>query len=203
MVSPAVIDQLDPDSLHLGGRNTDITTLFADIKSFMAFSGSTEPELLMRVLNRYMAVAAEAVLDEEGTIDKYQGDAIMAWFNAPIAQPDHTLRAARAALALVRGVSKVHGDMAPEFQLSFRVGIHFGEALVGLVGTEQRVDYTAIGESVNIAKRLQENAEEGQILISKAVADRIEKQIELKSIPPIQIEGRDEPFAVFELVGMR
>jgi len=203
MVSPAVIDQLDPDSLQLGGRNTDITTLFADIKSFTAFSGSTEPEVLMRVLNQYMAVAAEAVLDEEGTIDKYQGDAIMAWFNAPIAQPDHTLRAARAALALVQGVSKVHGDMPPEFQLTFRVGIHFGEALVGLVGTEQRLDYTAIGESVNIAKRLQENAVEGQILISKAVADRIKKQIELRSVQPIQIEGREQPLEVFELVGLR
>jgi PAS domain S-box-containing protein len=203
MVSPAVIDQLDPDGLQLGGRNADITTLFADMQSFTAFSGSTEPEVLMRVLNEYMAVAAEAVLDEEGTIDKYQGDGFMAWFNAPIEQPDHTLRAARAALALVQGVSKVHGDMPEEFRLSFRVGIHFGEALLGLVGTEQRVDYTAIGESVNIAKRLQENAVEGQVLISKAVADRIKKQTEVKSASPIQIEGRDEPLEVFELVGLR
>jgi PAS domain S-box-containing protein len=203
MVSPAVIDQLDPDGLQLGGRNADITTLFADMQSFTAFSGSTEPEVLMRVLNEYMAVAAEAVLDEEGTIDKYQGDGFMAWFNAPIEQPDHTLRAARAALALVRGVSKVHGDMPKEFRLSFRVGIHFGEALLGLVGTEQRVDYTAIGESVNIAKRLQENAIKGQVLISKAVADRIKKQTELKSASPIQIEGRDKPLEVFELVGLR
>ncbi len=203
MVSPAVIDQLDPDGLQLGGRNAHITTLFADMQSFTAFSGSTEPEVLMRVLNEYMAVAAEAVLDEEGTIDKYQGDGFMAWFNAPIEQPDHTLRAARAALALVRGVSKVHGDMPEEFRLSFRVGIHFGEALLGLLGTEQRVDYTAIGESVNIAKRLQENAVEGQVLISKAVADRIKKQTELKPVSPIQIAGRDKPLEVFELVGMR
>ena len=83
------------------------------------------------------------------------------------------------------------------------MGIHFGEALVGLIGTEQRVDYTAIGESVNIAKRLQENAVEGQILISNAVADRIEKQFKFSPISPLQIEGRDEPLEVFELVGLR
>jgi len=203
MVSPAVIDQLDPDSLQLGGHNADITTLFADIHGFVAFSGSTEPETLMRVLNRYMAIAAEAVLNEEGTIDKFHGDAIMAWFNAPIAQPDHTLRAARAALALIQAVSEVHKDMPPEFQLSFRVGIHFGEALLGLVGTERRLDYTAIGDSVNIAKRLQESAAEGQILISKAVADRIMDQIRIKKISPVQVKGKEHPIEVCELVGMR
>jgi adenylate cyclase len=203
MVSPAVIDQLDPDSVQLGGDIVDITTLFADIQSYTAFSGATEPQTLMRVLNRYMAVAAEAVLKEEGTIDKFQGDAIMAWFNAPIAQPDHTLRAARAALALVKHVSQVHGDMPPEFRLSFRVGIHFGEALLGLVGTEQRLDYTAIGDSVNIAKRLQESASEGQILISEAVAYRIMDQIMVKPVSPINMEGKAYPIRAYELIGLR
>jgi PAS domain S-box-containing protein len=203
MVSPAVIDQLDPDSVQLGGDIVDITTLFADIQSYTAFSGATEPQTLMRVLNRYMAVAAEAVLKEEGTIDKFQGDAIMAWFNAPIAQPDHTLRAARAALALVKNVSKVHGDMPAEFRLSFRVGIHFGEALLGLVGTEQRLDYTAIGDSVNIAKRLQESASEGQILISEAVAYRIMDQIMVKPVSPISMEGKAYPIRAYELIGLR
>ncbi|MGD8812846.1 MAG: adenylate/guanylate cyclase domain-containing protein [Anaerolineales bacterium] len=203
MVSPVVIEQLDPDSLKLGGHIADITTLFADIRHFTAFSGSTEPETLMRVLNRYMAVAAESVLKEDGTIDKYQGDAIMAWFNAPIPQPDHTLRAARAALAMIEAVSEAHREMPEAFRLSFRVGIHFGEALLGLVGTEQRLDYTAIGASVNIAKRLQENAAEGQILISEAAVQRIRERIQTKPASPITVEGREKPVEVFELIGLR
>jgi adenylate cyclase len=203
MVSPAVIDQLDPDGLQLGGHIADITTLFADIRHFTRFSGSTEPEMLMKVLNRYMAVAAEAVLSEDGTIDKFEGDAIMAWFNAPIPQPDHTLRAARAALALIQAVSDIHEEMPEPFRLLFRVGIHVGEALLGLVGTEQRLDYTAIGDSVNIAKRLQEHASEGQILISKAVKKQINHQIKTKPASPITVEGKEKPVEVFELIGLR
>ncbi len=202
MVSPAVIDQLDPDGVQLGGHIADITTLFADIRHFTRFSRSTKPEMLMKVLNRYMAVAAQSVLNEEGTIDKFDGDAIMAWFNAPIPQPDHTLRAARAALALIQAVSEVHEEMPEAFRLSFRVGIHIGEALLGLVGTEQRLDYTAIGDSVNIAKRLQEHASEGQILISKAVRDRIKDKIKTKPASPIPMEGKEKPVKVFELVGL-
>jgi adenylate cyclase len=98
MVSPAVIRQLDPDSLSLVGKRTDITVLFADIRGFTSFSEMQSPENLVAILNRYLAAAAEAVLDQEGTVDKFLGDAVMAWFNAPIPQPDHTLRAVRACL---------------------------------------------------------------------------------------------------------
>ena len=98
MVSPKVIEQLDPDQISLGGHRGQITTLFADIRGFTSFSEKRSPEELVAVLNQYMKTAADAVLAEEGTIDKFMGDAIMAWFNAPIAQPDHTLRAVKAAL---------------------------------------------------------------------------------------------------------
>ncbi len=100
MVSPAVIGQLDPNKLQLGGRRTEITTLFADIRGFTTFSEKQSPETLVSILNRYLAAMAEAVLAQEGTVDKFMGDAIMAWFNAPIPQPDHTLRAVKAALAM-------------------------------------------------------------------------------------------------------
>ena len=100
MVSPAVINQLDPDSLQLGGRLSVITTLFADIRGYTSFSEVTDPETLVTVLNRYLAAAANSILHEDGTIDKFLGDEVMAWFNAPIPQADHTLRAIRAALTM-------------------------------------------------------------------------------------------------------
>ena len=103
MVSPAVISQLDPDQLQLGGKRLEITTLFADIRGFTSFSEKVSAEQLVNVLNRYLAAAADAVLANEGTIDKFLGDAVMAWFNAPIPQPDHTLRAVKAALG-IRGI---------------------------------------------------------------------------------------------------
>lgn len=201
MVSPAVIEQLDPDSLHLGGRRTDITTLFADIRGFTSFSETNSPEILMRVLNLYLAAAAEAVLHEGGTVEKFQGDAIMAWFNAPVPQADHSLRAIRAALGIREAVRELHGRLPSQFRLSFGIGIHYGEALLGLVGTERRLDYTAVGDSVNTAERLEEAAGAGQILISRAVADRVRGHVDLRALPAILLTGKRQPVDVFELIG--
>ncbi len=202
MVSPAVIEQLDPDSLQLGGKRWEITTFFADIRGFTSFSETTDPESLVTVLNQFLAAAAEAILGEAGTIDKFLGDAVMAWFNAPIPQSDHTLRAVRAALALKAAVETLHQELPSEFHLSFGVGIHAGEALLGLVGTHQRLEYTAIGDSVNTAKRLQENAEEGQILISQEAAESIRDLIQVTEVSPVTAEGKDQPIEVYEVLGL-
>lgn len=202
MVSPAVIDQLDPDALQLGGHRAQITTLFADIRGFTAFSEKEKPETLMAVLNRYLAAAAEAILREEGTIDKFLGDAVMAWFNAPMPQKDHTLRAVRSAIALKSSVEALHRELSEDGRLAFGIGIHAGEALLGLVGTQQRVEYTAIGDCVNTAKRLQENAAAGQILISRETAKAILKSIEVVELPPIVAEGKEKPIEVYEIVGV-
>ena len=202
MVSPAVIDQLDPDSLQLGGDRKRISTLFADIRGYTSFSESIDPEMLVSVLNKYLAIAAEAVLKEEGTIDKFQGDAIMAWFNAPIPQSEHELRAARAAMMIQRRVLTLHQEMPENFQLQFGIGIHVGEALLGLIGTQQRLDYTAIGDSVNTAKRLQENAKPGQILISTQVAEAIKGEVAVHPIPPLKVQGKEKSLELFEIIGM-
>ena len=114
MVSPAVIEQLDPNSLQLGGKRTDITALFADIRGFTTFSESQEPEQLVKILNRYLAAMADAVLAQEGTIDKFMGDAIMAWFNAPIPQPDHTLRAVKTALIIRESIENLYKELPAE-----------------------------------------------------------------------------------------
>jgi PAS domain S-box-containing protein len=202
MVSPAVIDQLDPDSLQLGGRRIDTTTLFADIRGYTSFSEKIDPESLFNVLNRYLGLAADAILLETGTIDKFMGDAVMAWFNAPIPQPDHVLRAVRAALAIQEQVVDLHREFEEEFRLHFGIGIHLGEALLGLVGTQKRLEYTAIGDSVNIAKRLQENAQPGQILISRKAIEPFHEQVRLRSLAPMEVAGKTRSLDVFEVLGM-
>jgi adenylate cyclase len=203
MVSPAVIEQLNPDSLQLGGRRIETTTLFADIRGYTSFSETVDPESLFNVLNRYLALAADAILVESGTIDKFMGDAVMAWFNAPIPQPDHVLRAVRAALAIQKGVTELHKGFDEAFQLQYGIGIHMGEVLLGLIGTQKRLEYTAIGDSVNIAKRLQENAKPGQILISQEAIASLKGEVVLRSLAPMALAGKTQPLEVFEVLGMK
>jgi len=203
MVSPAVIAQLDPNQLQLGGKRAQITTLFADIRGFTSFSESLNPEELFNVLNRYLAAAADAVLAQEGTVDKFMGDAVMAWFNAPIPQEDHALRAVRAALGIRDRIRALHASLPPEYHLAFGVGVHYGEALLGLVGTEKRLDYTAIGDSVNTAKRIQENSAANQILISHEVYAQAAPYVEAREAPPVHAKGKSHPLRVYEVLGLR
>jgi adenylate cyclase len=203
MVSPQVIDQLDPEALHSGGKRTTVTVLFADIRGFTHFSEGLDPEQLVSVLNRYLAAAAEAILEEEGTIDKFMGDAVMAWFNAPIPQPDHTLRAVRAALRLRGRIRRLAETLPPALQLHFGVGIHVGEAVLGLIGTEKRLEYTAIGDSVNTAKRIQENAAADQILLSEAAYRAVADRVWGRQVAPLHAKGKSQKVRVYELLGLK
>jgi len=203
MVSPAVIDQLDPNSLQLGGKRGDITVLFADVRGFTSFSESVEPEKLVSIMNRYLGSMADAVLGQEGTIDKFMGDAIMAWFNAPVQQPDHTLRAVKTALAIRDAFNALYKELPKEEHLFFGAGIHYGEAVLGLIGTDRRVEYTAIGDTVNTAKRSQENSAKNQIIITRDAYERVKKEIEVKPIAPITAKGKTAPLDAFEVLGLK
>jgi adenylate cyclase len=203
MVSPAVIEQLDPDQLQLGGHRVKITTLFADIRGFTSFSEKLDPEILVRILNQYLAAAADAVLAHEGTIDKFIGDAIMAWFNAPIPQTDHALRAVQTALDIRASITRLQDSLPQTMHLSYGAGIHFGDAVLGLVGTEKRLEFTAIGDSVNTAKRIQENAASGQILISADAYALVANHIEVLPARPIQAKGKRQPVPVYEVIGTK
>jgi adenylate cyclase len=203
MVSPAVLDQIDPNSLQIGGKKVYLTILFADIRGFTAYSEQNSPEDLVAVLNRYLAAAAEAVLATEGTVDKFLGDAVMAWFNAPLPQPDHTLRAVKSALAIRDAVTALHAEMPKDAHLDFGVGIHYGEAVLGWIGTEKRLEYTAISDSVNTTKRIQENCARNQILISREAYERVKDEIDVKPFVPLSVKGKTQPLDVYEVLGLK
>jgi len=202
---PAVIERLpnDPHELRLGGQRQEITSLFADIRGFTNFSRQHDPETLVEVLNKYLAVGAQAVLDEEGTLDKIMGDCIVAFFNAPLTQSDHVLRAVRAALKIREGIARLHEDVPASYRLNYGVGINVGDAVVGNVGTAQQMNYTAIGSGVNLASRLQEAAAPGQILLPQATYQRVQKYVEARLLSPITVAGFSEPIVVYELLEWR
>jgi adenylate cyclase len=202
MVSPAVIAQLESNNFQMGGKRTEITVLFADLRGFTNLSEEINSEELVSVLNKYLANAAGAILNEAGTIDKFLGDAVMAWFNAPVKQPDHILRAVKAAVAIRNGENDLHQNMKSETRLSSGIGIHCGPAILGLVGMDKRMDYTAIGDTVNIAKRIQEASQPGSILISEEVYKRTGNLIKVKQVEPVMAKGKRDPINVFEVLGI-
>jgi len=202
MVPPAVINRLNPETLALGGTRKELSIIFADIQGFTAFSETLDPEVLIKVLNRYVGTAAEALLLHEATVDKYVGDAVMAFFNAPDDQPDHPLRAVRAAIHMRDDLYALHEVIEPEFRMAFRIAVHVGEAVVGLVGTEDRLDYTIIGDTVNTAKRLQESGVPGKVFLSDKFYQRVKDSVRVKPLEPLHVKGRIQPVPVFELLDL-
>jgi len=203
MVSPAVLDQIDPNTLQIGGKKVFITILFADVRGFTSYSEKHSPEDLVAVLNQYLAAAADAVLFYEGTVDKFLGDAVMAWYNAPLLQPDHTLRAVKSALAIRESIARLHEVLPKEAHLDFGVGIHYGEAVLGWIGTEKRLEFTSLGDSVNTTKRIQENSAKNQILISKEAYERVKDEVEATPFAPLIVKGKAQPLDVFDVVGLK
>jgi adenylate cyclase len=204
-VAPRIVEQVlsDPTSAQLGGVRKYVTILFADVRGFVAFGEKVEPEFQIEVLNRHFTVATEAVLAEEGTLDKFMGDCMMAIYNAPLPQPDHTLRAARTALAIQRAIAEMHSHVPPDQHLSFGVGITTGYAVVGNIGSTQLHTYTAIGDVVNLAYLLQQHAQPGQILMSAPAYERVQEHVVGQELGHVQLKGHSEPDLAIEVLGLR
>ncbi len=200
-VAPAVVDRLppNPDQLRLGGQRQEISILFADLRGFTHLSEGLAPEKLVDILNEYLAAAAGAILEFEGTLDKFMGDAVMAIFNAPLPQPDHALQAVRAAVCLREATARLHTRLPEMLRLGYGIGVHTGEAVVGNVGTQQQMNYTAIGDAVNLAKRLQEDAASGQILLSGQTYARVCAFVRATPLPPRRVKGRRRIEQIWEL----
>lgn len=202
-VPPHVVDRLlaDPSQVSLGGTQQMVTILFADLRGYTAIAETLDPKMLVEVLNGHLSVAANAILTYDGTISHYSGDLVMAIFNAPLRQPDHAARAARAAVLLRQKMAQFHRSLPPELRMGFGVGIASGQAVVGNIGTDSLFNYTAVGDTVNLAQRLEGIAVAGEILITESTRQLLPHdgfQTEIKGL--IELRGRSEPATVHTLL---
>jgi adenylate cyclase len=191
----------NPDSFKLGGVNQKITVLFADIRGFTRLSEHAEPEKVVQLLNRYFSAMTDIIFAHGGTLDKYLGDGLMALFGAPTATPDDATNALNAAVAMQRRVMGMNADLREEGlpEVAIGIGLHTGEAVVGYIGSERRSEYTAIGDTVNTASRLESNSTGGQILLSDAASQAANSRYPLISREPISVKNRVQPVPLFEV----
>ncbi|MCW5961969.1 MAG: FHA domain-containing protein [Pyrinomonadaceae bacterium] len=198
-----VVKQLldNPDSFRLGGINQEITVLFADIRGFTSFSEKQNPEKVVGLLNRYFSAMSEIIFAHGGTLDKYIGDGMMALFGAPTTTPDDAQNALRTAVTMQKRLEKLNQELIAEgfAPVSTGIGLHTGEATIGYIGSEQRSEYTAIGDTVNIAARLESNAKPGQILVSEATARHGGDSFTFVPLEPLLVKNRLEPVPLFEV----
>ena len=191
-------------STELGGVRQEVTILFTDVTNFTGIAETADPDSLMHQASRHFTALTEAFHDEGGTIDKFIGDSAMVFWNAPHRQPDHVERACRAALAAKAASDALNAEFEGEGLPSFRVrvGIHVGEAVVGNLGSEERMNYTVLGNSVNLAARLEGlNKEYGTtILVSEAVRDRAAHHFRFKPVASVVAKGMTAETQVYELV---
>jgi class 3 adenylate cyclase/DNA-binding response OmpR family regulator len=202
-VPPQVVERAvsNPGDVKPGGQRQPISVLFADIRGYTSFSESIAPEKVVETLNHFLDLAAGVIIGWEGTLDKYFGDGLMAIFNAPNSQPDHVHRAVDAALALMRAAHEV--NLQHGYQLSYSIGVHTGEAVVGYIGTSRALNYTAIGDTVNLARRLQESAQPGQILVDESVIKVLGNQVQARLLGELKVKGRKSPALAYELVDLK
>jgi adenylate cyclase len=195
----------NPDSVsQLCGERREISVMFIDIRQFSRLASAIRPELLVAYLNEAFELVTDRLLDHGATVDKYMGDGVLAYFGAPIVSPDHPRRALAAAIAIQRSVRErnltLEAKEEPFQRLDVGIGIQTGEVVVGNIGSDLKMDYTAIGDPVNVSSRLQALAGPGEIMITRQVADRLGGSAELESLGERKLEGRDIPVEVFRVL---
>jgi adenylate cyclase len=203
-VAPSVVEKLlqDPTQVKLGGQLQEVTVLFSDLEGFTSLSEHTPPEMLLGILNQYHALVVTMIQSYGGTVDKFLGDGVMALYNTPLPQPDHALRAVKTALHIRSALLDFYNQFDVEYQIKLNFGIHTGMAVVGNVGTQQIMEFTAVGDTVNLASRLQGLGEQGQILISQATYNQIKEQVTTNPIGNQFVKGRREPVMVYEVLDL-
>ena len=206
-VAPNVVGEIlkeGTDNLKLGGKTVDIAVLFVDIRGFTTMSERLSPEEVVHILNQYLSMTSACIEKHHGTLDKFIGDATMAFWGAPIADDDAVYHAAQTALDIVSGAEALSAKLKEEIneEIHVGVGVHFGPAVVGNMGSERRMDYTAIGDTVNTAARLEANAPASTVYISRAVADKLGARMKYEPLEtPIKLKGKADGFEILKLFG--
>ncbi len=208
-VSKSVVDELlkDPDKLKLGGEKKILTVLFSDIRGFTTISERLTPEALVEHLNEYLQAMTDIVFKYLGTLDKYVGDEIMAFWGAPIPQDDHAVLAARAAVEMMRVLEGLNKKWAAEGkpELHIGIGLNTGDMVVGNMGSSSRMDYTLMGDNVNLGARLEGTNKiySTDIIISEATYEYIKDHIIARELDLIRVKGKELPVKIFELIDMK
>jgi adenylate cyclase len=196
----AVADQAiaNPDGVQLGGQKREVTALFADIRGFTPLSEVWGPDSLMDILNRHFDIVGPILTGHRGTITQFSGDMIMALFNAPADQPDHALQAVRAGLAMQAALARWQEESyGLSYAAEFGIGINSGPAVVGYLGFQERLDYTAIGEAINIAARLSSMAQGSEILLGPQTYQAVHSSIRTEMVGPLRLKGKIAPIMTY------
>jgi adenylate cyclase len=204
-VHSSVVDQMlrDPGQVKLGGKWQEVTVLFADLEGFTALCEHIPPEELLSVLNGYHNLIVSLILQHGGTIDKFLGDGVMALYNTPLPQKNHALFAVQTAVMIREALTEFHQSLAPEYRMCINFGIHTGMAVVGNVGTDRIMDFTAVGDTVNLASRLQGLSHQCQILISHATYQQVQPQVVVRPIGKVQVRNRVEAVTAYEVTELQ
>jgi adenylate cyclase len=208
-LSPQLVETIMQDFSweSLRAEKRTLTVLFSDIRGFTSISEKLAPEAVVRTLNEHLNMMVSIIFKHGGTLDKFVGDCVMAFWGAPLPQPNHAERAARAALEMIEGLEKLNQKWQSEGRpiLKIGVGINTGEMLFGNIGSEQRMDFTVIGDSVNLGSRLESSTKELQasIVISDATYQWIRDQAEVRPLGEISVKGKEHKIVVYELLGMK
>ena len=196
-----------PEKLVLGGEAREMSVLFSDLRGFTTLSEKLKPEELVRILNDYLGEMTDVVFANEGVLDKYIGDAVMAFWGAPIDAPDHALRAVRTAVSMRDRLRQLNreGRWPSGIELHLGVGVNTGPMVVGNMGSKKRFDYTVMGDTVNLGSRLEGlNKEYGtEVIVSKATADQVQSEFVLRELDSVAVKGKKEPVRIFEVVGKK
>jgi adenylate cyclase len=194
----------EPDRLYLGGETRAMTVLFCDLRGFTTLAHAMDPQALVVLLNEYMAAMTEIVFKRDGVLDKYIGDAIMAFWNAPISQPDHARRACETALDMIERLQQLQADWKQRGipALEIGIGINTGPMVVGNMGSRDRLAYTVLGDAVNVASRLEGLSKEygTRVVIGEATRAEAGEMFEYRFLDMVAVKGRSEPLAVYEVI---
>ena len=206
-VTKSVVDRIlqHQDGLKLGGEKKVVTVFFSDIRGFTPMSEALSAEEVVHILNEYFTAMTAIIFKYEGTLDKFMGDAIMAVYGAPIEQADHAERAVMSAIEMGRKMKELQAKwrMEGKREVNIGIGINTGEVVVGNIGSNERMEYTAIGDNVNLTQRLESVAEKGQILISGSTYERVKDKVAATMLDPIKVKGKVEKVIAYEVIGAR